>query len=126
MIQILRALPPHFAATAGTHFRRKQGVQDRVPFRRNLGKTGSERIFNGSPLAGAIRAAVVASGALIDRRIPFVPFDAAPPNLLVTVRPHILRREPLVARRMPLRSEFRVRFRERIGDQHGGNEYPFR
>ena len=116
--------PNDSPVTSRAEICREEGVLSLMPFGWKIRKPNRDRIFNSSPLAGTIRAAIAVSGALVDPSVPFVTLCTAPPHFLVTVRPHILRREPLVARRMPLRSKFRVRFRERIGDRHRRKNIP--
>ena len=129
MRRAFRALPDNNLGASGTNLGRQQSfVHRRVPLSSDVRKQIGERFSRRYAVPGAERTALAFQRTIPNLHVPFVSrvYRTAPPHFLVTVRPHILRREPRVARRMPLRSEFRVRFRERIGDRHGGSEYPFR
>ncbi len=118
--------PPNALAAIGAYVLwTRRSILYEVPLRGELGKPCRQRVRRSETLTRAERAPAPTKSATADFRFPFVPrvFWTAPPHFLVTVRPHILRHDPLVARRMPLRSELRVRFRERIGDRHTEQEY---
>ena len=95
-------------AASGDHLRRQGSVERRMPLRRQTRIYSRQVVKPREDFAsGAIGTAAAGLESGADRGLPVVTLFAAPPDPFVALRPHLLRRQRSVFRRVPLARQSR-------------------
>src|SRR5258708_6804447 len=103
------ALPPNLCCRPGHYFvRREVSVLGRMPLRRELRETRSERVCHRDVPSNTVRAASSLPGSLVQCCLPLVvgALGALPPNYHSGPSHNLTGCEASILRRMPLSSDF--------------------